>query len=307
MPHSPDTKILDPEAALEASRDLIDMACPLLRELVNVSTEVCGIAFASPRKDELSGFPLLSCFLHVVEMTDGLEVLLRESCAWPGAPLCRSIFEALISFEYIAGDDAEQRSASWWVASTHGNLDYIERLDPRTARGRDFLEQVAADKTLDGWGDASTGRIDLHRLSTARFLEREEYTAAEEEYRRLGGTRKWQGKSVPWHALFNGPSNIRELARCVKRGGQYEILYRQWSEIVHPANLTRWVSFAYRGAPMARRIRDPKVFSHIALCAANMLGEANAAVLDWFAPDQIEAAVLEEPYFEMYQRLKAQG
>ncbi len=303
MNHEPQREILDPERAKLDSKDLIETACPLLRELVNLGTYAARIALECPRQEELPAFPLMASFLHVVELADALEVLIQESCAWAGAPLCRSMFEALLAFEYIAGSEATPRAAAWWVGTMHARVDYIRRIDPRTAQGQDFLIQVSADKSLAGWGIMPVEHIDRFNSSVEDFVKRDEYVEAEAEYQRLSTERR--GRLVPWYALFGGPTTIRDLARYVKRGAQYEVLYRQWSQIVHPENLTRWILTNTAGPPAVNRLRDPKVLHDIAFYTANFVAEGIADLMEWFAADRLHEAVPGPAYVALYERLRA--
>ncbi|MCA1554180.1 MAG: DUF5677 domain-containing protein [Chloroflexi bacterium] len=75
-------------------------------------------------------------YLHIIEMTDGIEALIAESCPIPAIPLVRSSFEARLSIEYILKADYQRRSLAWLLVYAHYRLNGYESLDPSTDRGQ---------------------------------------------------------------------------------------------------------------------------------------------------------------------------
>lgn len=275
MTHNPEPTVLDRAASEREIRSLASVACPLLDELTNVGTIVWGHCQDSDSADQEPTFPILASFLHMLEMNDAVSELLRHSCSWASVPACRSLFEALLSIEFIAERDSNDRAAAWWVAYLHSARRTIEMGDHRTAAGQEFLATVQKDKTLGGWGEVSEAVMDRFYESTQGMLAHPRYRAASDEYQAV---KKRLHRRPNWYTLFGGPQDIRALAYRLERGAQYELLYRQWSDVVHPMNLTRWVRPNSGFPPASVPLRDPKVAAHLAFCAANFVAEGVAAL-----------------------------
>jgi len=117
MPIKPIESLLNRDLSQVSAKKIIDISSPLLKELVNYSTNVFGRcqALATGNKDEdLSIFML---FLHIIEMTDAVEILISKCCPVPAQILLRSSFEAYLSIEYILEKEKlyAQRSLSLLV------------------------------------------------------------------------------------------------------------------------------------------------------------------------------------------------
>ena len=75
--------ILYRELSMAEAKEIIELASPLMQELVNYATNVlarCATSRTlSGREDE--DVAALALYRHVIELTDGIEVLLSRSCS----------------------------------------------------------------------------------------------------------------------------------------------------------------------------------------------------------------------------------
>lgn len=285
MPTEPFQKLLYREYAKLDARELIDLACPLLKELVNHGTNVfmrCQAEAHDGQEDEY--VPIFSSYLHVLEMTDGVEELLSESCVSPAVPLVRSSFEAVLGMEYLLERDYRRRAFAWMVGYVHNMLSFYERFDPATPQGKGFTQAIANDKVLNQINlppeaDPSSAADDMRQL-----LAKPQYQVAEAEYQR----RKKRLKRVPqWFSLFGGPSNLRDLAISLRRGAEYEILYGQWSAIAHGHDAARFlVPRDTAGEASIYSLRNAQDFPQIALYAASHMLDATRALILRFRPGE---------------------
>jgi len=143
MPTDPLPSALDREVSKAEARGLIDLACPLFRELVNYGTNAlqsCNLEAARGQEDE--HVAALVLYRHIIEMTDGIEILLAEGSVTPALPLVRSSFEALLQLEYILEDPGcyLQRSLSWMLRQIYDRLAVYEMVDRTTQRGKQFRQ-----------------------------------------------------------------------------------------------------------------------------------------------------------------------
>ena len=137
MPTKPLESVLYRELSILSTRDFIEVASPLLQELVNYGTNAlvrCATSRSGGVDEDLA---VLTLYRQVIEATDGAEVLVSSACAGATVPLLRTSFEALLSMDYILEDPSSyaRRSLSWLVGYVRQRLDMLERLDPSTTKG----------------------------------------------------------------------------------------------------------------------------------------------------------------------------
>ena len=87
-----------------------------------------SVSFPEPDED----IATLALYRQIIEITDGLEVLVSSCCPLAAIPLIRNSFEAFLSLDYILENenDYKNRSLAWIVGHIHNRLDFYERLDP---------------------------------------------------------------------------------------------------------------------------------------------------------------------------------
>jgi len=286
MPTQPLLKLLDRDFAKVAAKELSNLACPLLKELVNHGTNVfmrCQAEAHDGEQDE--HVPIFSSYLHVLEMTDGAEELLSASCVSPAVPLVRSSFEAVLGMEYILEREYRQRAFAWMVGYAHAKLGFYERLDSATPQGRAFAQTIANDRVLNQINLPPEADPKSAADNMRQLLAKPQYQSAEAEYQQL---KKRSRRGAPqWFSLFGGPSNLRDLAISLRRGAEYEILCRHWSAIAHGHDVSRFlVPTDTGGEASIYSLRNAKELPQIALYAASYMLDATRALILRFRPGE---------------------
>jgi hypothetical protein len=115
------------------------------------------------------------------------------------------------------------------------------------------------------------------------FLRKEHVAEIEVEYQSLGRKRR---KRIEWFSLFNGPTNLRDLAGLVERRAQYDFLYRGWSELVHAVGYRRFITRKAKGEYNFNNLRNSKELRSVALDAATFLLGATRSLLLRFRPGE---------------------
>ena len=281
MPTDPFEGILNRDLVRVVALPITEVASPLLVELVNHATWALARCCSTKPTIEDDNLAPMSLYRHVIEMGDGVEVLVSQSCAVPAIPLIRSGFEALLSLRYILEGDYSRRSLSWLARHGRERLHGYERLDPATARGKQ-LEGIKVHDTVAGkiaFPSAEVARQGQARMR--RILSRPAMHEIEEEVRRL---KKEKGNEPRWYGLFGGPSNLRELARRLDSEVQYEFLYQHWSGTVHATGFERFIQKGTRrgGQSAVTRLRDSEELQQVAFYAAHQLLTATRIMLERF-------------------------
>ncbi len=285
MPTEPVEALLYRDLSRVAAHELINIASPLLQELVNYATNVFMRCQDSARGNENEDLAVLMLYLHMIEMADGVEVLLAQSCATPAEPLIRSLFEALLSITYILETDADyvQRSLTWLVGYSHNRISYYELLDPSTNRGQRFQQARAADLIAQRIQLPDQAQVQAAIRNLQHFLARPQFQTIEAEYQRLRRQRQYP----QWYELFNGPRNLRALAIHLSRAATYDLLYGPLSSVAHAHDLSRFLGRTAEGAATFKRLRsDHENLRHVTVLAATFILEATRRILTKFRPSE---------------------
>jgi hypothetical protein len=286
MPTKPLETILWREFSVAEAKTTIDIVSPLLQELVNFGTNV--LARCSTSK-YLSGQPdediaSLALYRQIIELTDGLEVLISSCSTLAAIPVLRNLFEAYLSLDYILENEVvyKNRSLAWVVGHIHNRLDFYERLDPATIKGQDAKKLFDNDQiNLNYSSLSSITIIDIQKAQQRlrNVLIKPHIQPIEAEYQTF--------KRPPrWYRLFKGPNDLRSLADRMKHGGQYELLYRKWSATSHAENMLHFLDRTESGDQAVRRMRDPQNIREIAYYSASFSLSATRLILSKLHPGE---------------------
>lgn len=283
MPTEEFKKLLDRDFARVSARGLVEKANPLLIELVNHASwafQRCQTGCSGRENEDVAPFVL---YRHIIEMVDGVQVLITESCAVAAVPLLRTAFEASLALEYIVIDEAHyaERSLSWLYAYVDRQISVYTEYDPATPEGTAFKE-TWDDANLVGY-DPSTDMKDESRKHVAALkgvLDQKEFAAIKAEFtRRMKG----RGKRKPgWYSLFGGPGSIEQLAKSLKQGHVYKVLYRRWSSVIHAGDLSAYMDKTLDGVPMFKGVRYPEHLRDAAAYAATFMLRATRLMVQRF-------------------------
>jgi len=286
MPTKPPKKLLDRDLFKAFARERIDIATPLLQEVVNHG--LAAFARCShTAKDGDEKLAILMPYLHLLEMIDGVHILVADAAPDPAQLQLRSAFEALLTIEYITRDDTMRRAHAYLVADIHRRLAKLREMVPGTEawkRARKRMEADAVGRTLrlEGIVDAKAGIEKLEGL-----LQKPHGRAANAAYQRAKKKRK--GRPA-WYELYGGPTSLELLATHLKRPAQYDILYRPWSETSHAGDaIYRKLTKAKGGAPAVRQLRDLSQFDTIVSLAVTFVLNATIRVLNFYRPEEMPA------------------
>jgi hypothetical protein len=223
-------------------------------------------------------------YVHMVEMVDGIQALVAESCVAPAIPLVRSAYEASLSIEYILEKDTERRALSWLAAHALSGVQVNERFDATTTEGKKYQAICAADETTSRIDFAKLAPLAATKLAEYRsLLGRAEFAPILAELKRVSTSK---GRHPKWFSLFGGPGNLRELAKLLKCEGQYLTLYGHWSRVSHAEDYARFARRDASADPTARLIRDSSQMTEIVGFAASFMLRATRLVLSKFRPSE---------------------
>jgi Family of unknown function (DUF5677) len=291
MPTKPLETVIYRELQIARAKKFLACATPLFQELVNYGSNALIRCVSSSNRAENEDLPAMNLYRHILEMTDAFEVLIAGCCASPTVPIVRSSFEALLALDYILSDPNlyVQRSLSWLAAYARKRISMYEMMLVSSERGKEFQASMKKDKWLKA-GPLPMPPQDKVQPAIGRLkhlLAREQFATIEAEFASTRGT-------VPWYALFGGPSNLQQLAYSLDRHVQYDFLYRQWSNVAHAQDFSRFLAVDSTGASGIRGIRDASPLQEISRFAATFMLDATRMMLAEFRPG--------EEYAKYYKR-----
>jgi hypothetical protein len=283
MPTQPLETILYRELAIIKAQEIIELGSPLLREIVNYSTNAlirCATTLTGFQNEDVA---VMALYRHILEMSDGIEVLVSQSCAIPAIPLVRSSFEALLSLEYILENKTyyTDRSLAWLLCYVHTRIKFYESLNISTKLGKTFLESLRQDKTINLNFITLPPQVESEKaiINLQNLLLRPQFQSIEEEYSRYK-------KTPNWFSLFKGPNTIRDLAHHNKRDAQYDFLYRIWSTTTHAQDFSTFTDVLSRNQSGIRSLRDSSQLKDVITFSTTFLLNATRIVLHKFRPEE---------------------
>lgn len=144
MPTEHFNSLFDPERAKTIARPRIDAARTVIDELRNYGHRLFARSSVRPSGND-EEMVILLVYFHLLEMLDGLGILVAEAAPRPARLQLRAMFEALLTLEYLAGADTVRRAHAYLVCDIAERLENYDKLDPTSDAGRAFRDSLASD------------------------------------------------------------------------------------------------------------------------------------------------------------------
>lgn len=224
-------------------------ATATLREAINYATNAFSRCEQSRRGQKEESLPVLVSFLHMIQMTDAIDVLLSSGCGPPASVLLRSSFESKLAVQYILEGDSKRRGYAWLVCHVLQEIEALERF----GSGK-FSETLSAEG-LNGMPAEEFAELPnaIERLKSK--LKLPGFVEAHSEYQRLRTERR--GQRLEWYTLYGGPSTIRGLAKRLHQETLYETLYHSTSRVAHGQDIGHLLFPMKDGPSVFAHLRDP--------------------------------------------------
>jgi hypothetical protein len=290
MPTDAHEGILAREFVAVSASHVTEKTSRLLREIVNHAT----MAFVRCEQEATSGLDVhlapFCLYRHIIEVTDGIEVLLASCCATPSLPLLRSSYEALLSLEYILKEPAtfERRSLSWIAMYSIRRLEAYEAMDRTTPPGLQMEEERIADELGHTVRPVDPVAVDNARHNMELLLNKPHLLPFMEAYRELNG-RRGRRRRVFWSELHGGPSTLNKLAATMKQPLTHRLLHGHWSEAGHAVDFSKFLLHKPGERTAVRPLRDPSDAFEVAGVAATFLMAATQHMLAQYRPGEEDA------------------
>ncbi|MCK8494608.1 DUF5677 domain-containing protein [Spirosoma sp. RP8] len=184
---------------------------------------------------EITDVVVTSMFRRILEIVDSISILLKEGAADPCKVLLRSLFEIVLSFEYLLKEDTKRRAQCYRYSTYNKQLIFNKRHSPKHPSYKDYQQSYSRGQVFKNVPTVPDleGRIE----ELQKLIDRPDYAEIKAEFVRVGNG-SW---FTPFSDLTNRNSKgkptllkkIQDLAEYLNKFDLYEILYKDWSNSVH--------------------------------------------------------------------------
>lgn len=275
-------KLLDREVSRAQIEPIRSIGEPLLHKVIDEAVTVFTRCSHTAADGDVN-LGILPPFHHVIEMSDGVQILLGESGVAASLPVLRSAFEALVGLKYVLREDTEARALCYVVSDLKDRIRWYDSMDPNTDRGKQYRQDIDLANNPD-YPIPAFEEVDKGRRRLQQLLEQPLFKPHSEEYDR---TKRLRKRTPPWYSLHDGPRHLRELTKATGDLDDYTVLYSQWSKTTHGVDLSRQLS-EQEGVATIRVIRSPEGIQQSYLFAVYFVLEAMRLVLAYYRPGELE-------------------
>lgn len=281
MPTQPYEPVLNRDMYKDLPKPLQEAVSPLLKEVVNYATNFYQRCQTSKAAEPDEAFPVLASYLHIIQMTDAIEVLVSSVSVEPANLLLRSSFEARLSIEYMLEKNYKERAFSWLTKQIIDQMQQLEDYDQNRPPSKEFKTTVIPDEVRAIVGLPIIPNVSDNILRLKESLKKPGYTEAYAEYTALV---KKRVKYPDWYSFYNGPRSLKELAEHLNHGSEYHYLYSSWSKMSHVSSTAHLTALSDDGSSVLGPIRNPKNIVHISTMALSILLETTQLLLNKYRP-----------------------
>ena len=289
----PDEPILDRGYPSRRIANDLEPHVAYLAELVDYGVQFMKRALASSARDVPAVVILPVLLRQALAFADAVYIHLRAGAVYSSVPDLRSLFEATLSMEWILVGPPSRRvptdewvsnwTRQFYVAELRAERVWTRRCVPGThdhAVFRKAAPKLAAD--LVSKPAVVQGARDRLKEIQRHIRSRPLLRAANQ---RLGPLAKKLGREPEWYRPA-GPSSLRQMAQRLERDAEYEVLYKQWSEVSHGSRSSTHISIT--GSTLViDPIRSPAELPTILLLTSRVLERALLLAMDRFRPDEV--------------------
>ena len=229
MPTKPNEDFIPRNIENSGIQEILDEYSSVLEEVVNFASVVAKwCAEEIHGGEELA--PVHLSFRHIFELIDAISVLVKYSCIDPCKVLLRSVFESVLAVKYILGKDIDIRGTDFMTCCWHHEINELRKGDPDDCMHKQLLAIIRKTEYMKDKQLPEIPNVKERIKILEDHLNSSEYVESEKEYRRLKNA---IGRKPNWYSMHGGPANIEGLAEHLELPLEYEILYREWSGLVH--------------------------------------------------------------------------
>jgi hypothetical protein len=250
MANEPHEALLDRDLYSALIKESFSETTNLLEELVNYGSNLIPRCFESSDKKLHDAVIILNFLKQGVALLDSIHLLSSKGATVPCFICLRSLFEIGVYLEWVFQKDTEKRGSLYFVWDLRRKLHWALAVKPGTREYEAHKKHMSDTRVSAIPAGIDEKLIDAQIAQLNGKLSVPECANINREFDRLRSGLK----DKEWYAPA-GVSNFREMARAVKKEGQYKVFYSSYSEITHGLALDQQISFS-KGRVMFEPIRN---------------------------------------------------
>lgn len=225
--------------------------------------------------------PIILLVRHIIEILDGLSILVEKSSIEPSKILLRGSLESYFLLEFIFENNTSNRCLAFLYFYALNNKRKYERFDISTNEGRAFETALRNDKLLKGSVSLLNNpfRAEIENLNSLLNLSKFHSVVEEiKSYRR-------HHKNKPpksWYELFGGSNNMQEISKIIRQDGLYKLFYKDWSDKVHGTDILKG-NFSSDGI---HQIRFPSDAESVTFMCCTILHKTYNSFVENYIPEK---------------------
>lgn len=229
--------------------------------------------------------PIVLSLRHTVELLEGISALTRNQLADPALLLLRGLFESVIQALFILAKDTKKRGISFMYFDLLNNIDWYEKLNPSSQKGKEFIAWMKKDIYLNPNNFSKPPDFDMKLSDLNSQKNIPEYLEIHEEYEK----QKLSGKRVKkWFSLFSNCQSIEQVAANIGLGGTYQIFYRHLSESVHGVGIVRDKIKAEDGKGKIMDIKLPNNIQYVVSVSISVFYQLLTRIIEAMCPERTQ-------------------
>jgi hypothetical protein len=215
----------------------------VVRDIVNYGSNLIPRCFISSNRRLEDAIILGVLLRQSVAMFDAIEILLSNAAVYPCHLQIRAIFEASLYIEWILKADTEKKAKYYYVANVREERVWASRTQPGSP------ENLAYEKIMAPLGNVVPDTTKELKIGGHKYLQEVNRILAQFSFASIdqafdvyrNKNKLWY--DPPWYALL-GPRSLRQLADCLQRVHEYEMVYPESSEIMHATSQKHHIKFS---------------------------------------------------------------
>ncbi|MCH8558953.1 MAG: DUF5677 domain-containing protein [Balneolia bacterium] len=236
MQNKPLKSILDREMGVIQSNLLHSNLINTSEDVVNYGLNLIIKSYNQSNYELLDSILILNFLKNIVSLLDSLCELSKRGCHLTAPYLARGIIENTFYLFWILKSDSTKRAEYFYVFQLIEELSTASRVGQNPSYYHDLFEKSGLTRTED-----------FSKISpSANERVSEIKNHLENHFSDL--YRKFQAeKPAKWYSFNNGPKSLKELASEIGSDSHYEIFYRDFSKVIHSADLKYNLEISSKG------------------------------------------------------------
>ncbi len=295
MPTKPDKDFIPRNIENPEIQEILNQYSLALEEVVNFASNVAKWCSEKIHGGEELA-PVIMSFRHIFELIDAISVLIRDSCIEPCKILLRSVYESVLSVKYILEKETETRGMDFMTCCWHQIINNFRKMNPNDSMHKQFLAKKRRDKLMKNVPLPKIPDVEDRIKILEDHLTSQEYIESEREFQCLKSIIKRKPQKTPkrklnWYSMHEGPANIEGLANHLELPLEYELLYREWSGLVHGIDIIiNNIEVVDEDRCFISQIRLPEDAFDVTTRSMNFGLEIIPPFIEYFVPEKVKVA-----------------